>query len=243
MTSTPRFWIIAGVLASLLLAAIGWNFLVSPRVEAVAQTRAETEELNSQTERVMFQVRQLKEQAKDLPEQIRTLKRMQRRIPSSVDVPALLREVQRSAKDEGVVIESLTPGQITVFTATEEPASDSSSSSSSSDDPRAAPDSTPAPKPSPEATDLGQGSLPEGIGLSYVPITITANGDFSSVAAFTDQIEGLQRAYLLTGVQMARGTDPESPGALALTLDTRVFVASNRLRSLPDEAQDAVGRK
>ncbi len=152
MTSTPRFWIIAGVLASLVLAALGWNFLISPRMEAVAQTRTEAEELNTQTERTMFQVRQLKEQAQDLPAQIRTLKRMQRRIPSSVDVPALLREVQRSAKEEGVVIETLTPGQITVFTTTEQDSSGSSSSSSSSDEPRAAPDSTPAPKPSPEAT-------------------------------------------------------------------------------------------
>ncbi|MEZ5119598.1 MAG: type 4a pilus biogenesis protein PilO [Candidatus Nanopelagicales bacterium] len=239
MTSTPRFWLISGILASLVLAVIGWNFLVSPRMEAVAQTRADTEELNVQTERTMAQVRQLRAQAEDLPAQIRTLERMQRRIPSSVNVPALLREVQRAAKGHGVVIDSLTPGQITVFTATGENAPDATSTSS--DDPNATPDATAAPKPTPEATDLGQGSLPKGVGLSYVPITITATGDFPSVRAFTSDIEQLKRAYLITGLDLARGTDVKTGRDLSVTLETRVFVANDRLRNLPDKALDAVG--
>lgn len=241
MTSTPRFWFAGGALIALLLAALGWSMVVGPRMDAVAQTRAEAEELDQQSERVMLQVRQLQQQAKDLPEQIRALERIQRRIPDSVDVPALLRDIQRSARAHRVVVEALTPGKITVFSVTDVTGDGSTSSSTSADEPSAAPDAT-TPAPQPSETDLGQGTVPQGTGLSYVPISITATGDFGAIRSFTQEIETLQRAYLTTGVELARtdATDSKVDNPLTLTLDTRVFVASDRLKELPSEALDQV---
>lgn len=241
MTSTPRFWFIGGIVASLLLAALGWTMVISPRMEAVAQTRTEAEDLTSQTDMVWAQVRTLQAQAEELPEQIEALQRIQRRIPSNVDVPALLRDIQRSAKAHDVTIDTLTPGRITVFTVAEEPEAPASGSTSS--DPAATPDPK-APAPEPTPTEMGQGNLPEGVGLSYVPITITAAGEFVDVRAFTAEIEELQRAYLITGVQLAReqaAEESKRANTLAVTLETRVFLASDRLRNLPDKALEQVG--
>lgn len=240
MTSTPRFWFVGGALLALLLAALGWSMVLSPRMDAVAQTRDEAEQLDLQTERVMLQVRELQQQAKDLPDQIRALERIQRRIPDSVDVPELLRDIQRSARAHDVVVEALTPGEITVFSSTEDTGNEGTSTTSS-DDPAATPDAT-APAPQPTQTDLGQGKVPQGTGLSYVPISVTAAGDFADLQSFTREIETLQRAYLITGVELARAdaTDSKADNPLTITLDTRIFVASDRLKELPSDALDQI---
>lgn len=241
MTRTnPRFWLFGGVLAAMLVAALGWTFLVSPRMEAVAETREQAVQLDDQATMITSQAHQLQTQAQTLPEQIQALERIQRKIPSSVDVPALLRDIQRTAKATGVTIETLTPGQITVFVV-EEP-TPVATDTSSSDEVQASPDPT-AARPQPTPTDLGQGKLPEGVGLSYVPLSIAATGEFSDLQRFTSLIENLQRAFLITGVQLARssGTDIKGKNPLQLTLDTRVFVTSDRLRNLPDQALQQVG--
>ena len=247
MTSNPRTWLIGGVVASVLLMLVGWLTVISPRMQAVAQTRTEAVDLEDQSQMVMAQVRQLQQQAQDLPEQVAALERIQKRIPASVDVPALLRDIQRTASMDNVKIETLTPGQLTEFTTTD--SASSGSATSSSGDPVATPDST-APAPQSTPSEMGQGSLPEGAGLSYVPITITATGSFENLRAFTDSLEQLQRAYLVTGVKLARsGTDtstsaPTSAGSsndLSMSLDTRVFVANDRLRNLPAQAREQVG--
>lgn len=241
-TASPRFWLVSGVLAAALIAALAWNFIVNPRMQAVAQTRQQAIELDDQATKITAQAHQLQAQAEDLPEQIRSLQRIQRRIPSAVDVPALLRDIQRTAKTTGVVIDGLTPGEITVFTI-EEPEPTPTQNSSSSDEPQANPDATKPAQPDPTPTDLGQGKIPQGVGLSYVPLTISAHGEFSELQQFTARVENLQRAFLITGVQLARvnSTDIKGKNPLQLTLDTRVFVASDRLRELPDQALQQVG--
>jgi Tfp pilus assembly protein PilO len=238
-TSNPRFWLIGGILASLLLLAGGWTALLSPRFEKVAATRDQAVQLQDQAELIMAQALQLQRQAEDLPAQIRALQRIQTRIPSSVDVPTLLRDIERLAEENDVVIDSLSPGQITVFNAEEQraqPATDSAEAEGT-------PADTPAPAPVPAPTALGQGSLPQGVGLSYVPVTITATGEFADITRFTRRIESLQRAYLITGVQLSRNASGEGEkrsNPLALTLDTRIFVSDDKLRNLPQEALDKV---
>lgn len=236
-TSAPRVWLIGGVVAALLLAALAWTTVLSPRMQAVAQTREETVALDDQALVISAQARRLQEQAQDLPEQIAALRKIQKRIPSAVDVPALLREIQRSARRNDVTIDSLIPGQITTFSVQDEQAA----AAADPEQPEASPDST-APQPEPSPTDMGQGRLPEGVGLSYVPVQVVATGEFSGVSRFISQVEDLQRAYLITGVQLSRSTSSEAKGAnpLSLTLDTRIFLANDRLRDLPDQALQAV---
>jgi Tfp pilus assembly protein PilO len=239
-SSNPRFWLIGGILTALLLAALSWTFIVGPRMQAVAQTREQAIELDDQATLITAQAHQLQVQAQSLPEQIRALQRIQRKIPSSVDVPALLRDIQRTAKDTEVTIITLTPGQITVFSVEEpEPVT---TQDSTSDEAQPSPDPTQV-KPEPTPTDLGQGKLPQGVGLSYVPLTIVANGAFSDLQRFTARVENLQRAFLITGVQLARATGEDTKGVnpLQMTLDTHVFVANDRLRDLPDQALQQMG--
>lgn len=245
MTANPRTWLIGGIIASVLLALLGWTAVVNPRMQAAAQTRDEAVELEDQSQVVMAQVRQLQQQAQDLPEQVAALEQIQQRIPSSVDVPALLRDIQRSAQVHNVKVDSLTPGEITVFSASEQQAG--TGSTASSGDPVATPDAT-APAPQASPSEMGQGSLPDGVGLSYVPITVTVTGDFQNLRSFTQSLEQLQRAYLVTGVKLARAstdtatTAPSTAGSdLSMTVETRVFVANDRLRNLPAQAREQVG--
>jgi Tfp pilus assembly protein PilO len=222
-----------------MVMALAWTLLISPRLAAVAQTRDQTVELQDQATLIRIQAQQLQRQAEDLPAQIRALRRIQSKIPSTVNVSALLREIQRLGRINNVTIDSLAPGEITVFSvqapSTEAPSSDANSEQAS---PEAA-----APAPQPAPTDLGQGRLPQGVGLSYVPVTVTATGEFSDLVNFTAQLESVQRAYLITGVQLSRASSSTEGKAnpLTLVLETRVFVANDRLRSLPDEALEKAG--
>lgn len=247
-TSNPRFWIIGGILSSLLLAALAWTAVLSPRFARVAATNDQAVQLQDQAQMVRVQAQQLQKQAEDLPAQIAALQRIQKRIPASVNVPALLRDIQRLARENDIVIDSLAPGQITVFSAQEQRSNSSTSSSSdaeAAEGEQANPDATAAaPAPQPSATDLGQGALPQGVGLSYVPVTINATGEFADITRFTSRVESLQRAYLITGVQLSRttaGEDKKMNNPLALVLDTRVFVTDDKLRNLPQQALDEVG--
>lgn len=238
--TSPRFWLLGGVLAALVILALGWTLLISPRMQAVAETREQAVELQDQALLIQGQAQQLQLQAQDLPEQIRALRRIQAKIPSQVNVPALLRDVQRLARQSGVHVDALTPGQITVF-ATEEPPPTTTSSDS---EPAASPDATQA-APEPTPTDLGQGKLPQGVGLSYVPVQVSVTGEFADLTRFTRDVESLQRAYLITGVQLTRSTtstetDAKSANPLNLILDTRIFVTTDRLRNLPDQALQQV---
>lgn len=233
-TSNPRFWVIGGVLAALLVGVLGWAFIVSPRFAAAGKTRDEAVALEDQALVVMAQANRLKDQARDLPEQIRALRRIQKRIPASVDVPALLREVQRSARANDVELQSMTPGQITAFTSVQPEAG------TTSPDGQATPSA--APTPAPTSADMGQGRLPEGMGLSYVPLNITAVGQFGNLERFVAEVENLQRAYLVTGAQLTRSTADGAgvTNPLSLSLDTRVFVSNDRLRQLPDKALETL---
>lgn len=240
-TSSPRFWLIGGILLAVAVLAASWSLLISPRMKTVSETRAQAVELQNQAVLIQGQAQQLQRQAQDLPAQIQALRRIQAKIPAQVDVPALLRDVQRLAQRSDVNIDALTPGQITVFAAAE-PAPKATSSDS---EPQPTPDATqPAPQPTP--TDLGQGRLPKGVGLSYVPVSITATGEFANLVRFTRDVENLQRAYLITGVQLTRTTSAADTGSkqaanpLNLVMDTRIFVATDRLRSLPDQALQQV---
>ncbi len=227
MRSSPRFWTIGGVVVVLVVALVGYMFAIRPVFQNVSAVRAEIQQTQEQTDRVMVQTRQLAQQEKDLQEQIEALERIRAKIPKDVNVPKLMRTIQSEARAEGVELDSLQPGQITMFEI-EEPSPSPTTTDGAS--PEA---SAPAPAPVPSASNLGQGVAPKNIGVAYVPLSLTGQGTYSSVRRLTQRLEQQQRAFLITTLDVTRQSDNQSDLPLAFTMQARVFVLNGDTVNLP----------
>jgi Tfp pilus assembly protein PilO len=231
MKNNPRFWLIGGLLFVLMVGFAGWMLVVNPVYGAVSQTREEIDATDNRTESVMAQTRQLAEQMQDLERQIEILERIRAKIPKDVDVPRLMRTIQAQARAENVELDSLQPGQITLFKATPKPtASSTAPESTASDEPSKA-----APEPTP--SNLGQGVAPKNTGVAYVPLTLSGQGSYRSVQRLTARLEQQQRAFLVTTLDMNRQTDTDAAGELEFTVQARVFVLNGDAVQLPAELQ------
>lgn len=229
MSKSPRFWWIAGLALVVLVGIVGWTFVVKPVFAAVGETRQQTVETDAQTEKVIAQTKQLAEQAEDLEDQIAALMRIRAKIPKDVNVPKLMRTIQAEARMEGVELDSLQPGQITLFQVQTE------SAGSSETTPDAAPDTS--SKPSPAPTDLGQGLAPKNTGVAYVPLTLSGQGTYGAIRRLTARLEQQQRAFLVTSLTVTRQSDGDADAPLEFTMQARVFVLNGDDVKLPAELQ------
>ncbi len=229
MKTNPRAWYIGGALAVVLFGYLGWMFVVKPVYAAASQTLNEAETTETQTERVVLQTKELAVQEKDLQEQIDALMRIRAKIPKDVNVPKLMRTIQSQARAEGVAIDSLQPGQITLFQV-ERP----TPSASASED-GATPDPTNKPAPAPTPTNLGQGVAPRDAGVAYVPLTLTGQGSYASIRRLRSRLEQQQRAFLITVLDVNRQSDDDAEQALDFSMEARVFVLNGKAVSIPPE--------
>lgn len=232
MTSNPRFWQIGGVVAVFLTAYLAWMLLLNPVFEEAARTREETVSTEGQIDRARAQTSKLVEQQADLQDQVQALEALRDKIPKDVDVPKLMRTIQAEARMEGVQLDSLQPGQITLFEVTEPTPSPSASANG---EPAPAQDA-PAPKPTP--SNLGQGLAPRDVGLAYVPLSLAGQGDYRSIRQLTARLEQQQRAFLVTMLDIQRQTDSEAKNPLTFTMQAEVFVLNGGTVQLPDGMQD-----
>jgi len=231
MKNNPRFWLVGGLLFVLMVGFAGWMLVVNPVYGAVSQTREEVDATDSKTESVMAQTRQLAEQMEDLERQIEILERIRAKIPKDVDVPRLMRTIQAEARAENVELDSLQPGQITLFKATPEPTTSSTApESTASDQPTKA-----APEPTP--SNLGQGVAPKNTGVAYVPLTLSGQGSYQAVQRLIARLEQQQRAFLVTVLDINRQTDSQAKAPLEFTMQARVFVLNGDAVQLPAELQ------
>lgn len=101
-------WLLV-VLLSLLLG-IGWYFLsFDPTAEDIADVRAQTEQVRTQTTQQLARAEELREVRQNAPESEAALAAGQLLIPEEPAIPALFRQMQRAADDSGVRLTSITP--------------------------------------------------------------------------------------------------------------------------------------
>lgn len=231
MKNNPRFWLVGGLLLAVMVGFAGWMVVVNPVFGAVSQTRSEVDSTDRKTEAVMAQTRQLAQQAEDLEQQIEVLMRIRAKIPKDVNVPRLMRTIQAEARAENVELNSLQPGQITLFKVTPSPtASPSASESGESEKPKVA-----APQPTP--SNLGQGVAPKNTGVAYVPLTLSGQGSYKAVQNLITRLEQQQRAFLVTVLDINRQSDSDAGATLDFTMQARVFVLNGDSVQLPADLQ------
>ncbi len=100
--------IIAAV-ACLAVLAGGWFLLVEPVKSDISKVKAQTSQQQSDNQSSQLQLQSMRSIAKNLPAEKAELAVLSQRVPSQVELPALLRSMQSLAKASGVTLVAITP--------------------------------------------------------------------------------------------------------------------------------------
>jgi len=111
-------WMILTALGVVGVMAAGWFLLVSPQRSHANELRGEASTVEQTTNGLRAQIAQLKQQQKGETAQQRELEKIAAQIPDNPQLPTLIRELSAAAKDAGVSLDSLAPGEPTMGTQT-----------------------------------------------------------------------------------------------------------------------------
>ena len=99
---------ILGAIALLLIVGLGWQFVLSPKTEALSGVRQQITDTRDNNDLLELQLVTLKRQAADLDSVRATAGALSAMFPSTADQPRLFREVTEAAADAGIGPEGVT---------------------------------------------------------------------------------------------------------------------------------------
>src|SRR5690349_18470511 len=117
MNKTKRRWIALTAVASLVVLVAGWFLLVQPKRSQVKSLKADAASADSHNQQLQTQLAMLKAQAKNITAQNAALAAAQKKIPTTTDLPGLLRQLQAAADVADVEITQLAPTAPTALVA------------------------------------------------------------------------------------------------------------------------------
>lgn len=229
-------WVALTVVGCLAILAGGWFLLVAPKRQHAAELKSSAASQVGANSVLETQLVQLKVQAKGLPKEQAKLAAVAAHIPNSRAMPALIRALNKAAKDAGVELVSLTPSATALVAAT----STAGTPVSTAGKPVAAAGTSGAAVPTaaaPGATAAGA-SNPAGQ-LASIGVTMNVIGGYFQVEQFVSSLEGLQRSMRLTGLTLAPGANPlkrvaagsaasDNGKSLTTTFTALVYMSANR---------------
>lgn len=192
-----------GLVVAVLVA--GWFLLVAPKRGQAAELRDQkvAQEISNADLRTKIQL--LAAQAKELPKQEARLAQLRTQIPAAPALPAFIRTLTAAAQRSGADLISVTPAPpepVTAGVAANAPA----------------------------APVAGAAQAPGG--LQAIPVSIRVGGRYPAMAEFLNKLEGLKRAFLVTGLTL-KYEKPEgaasqvvSRGPLDLQIQGRVYISA-----------------
>lgn len=223
LTST-RGWLVVGIVGAVLIVLLGYLVLIAPQRSKASSIGMEAAEARGTTQGLQAKVVALKKQSDELPAKQAELRALSERLPDDAGVAQIIRQITSVAAESGVTLNEFTPSAPQALEV---------------EVPSAAASAEASPSSSPSATDNGAAgpstkakTAPPTSSLSYVTLSITAEGEPAQLSRFITGLEGITRAMLLTGVKIdtskttsssTSGTSKAS-GALTATVDGRIFM-------------------
>jgi Tfp pilus assembly protein PilO len=104
-----RATIAIAAVACLAVLAGGWFLLIKPARSDIAKTKAQTAQQQADNQSAQLQLASMRSIAKHLPAEQAELATLQKKVPSQVELPAILRSMQSLAISSGVHLTSFQP--------------------------------------------------------------------------------------------------------------------------------------
>lgn len=175
-------WLFGGIAAAVLLFLVGFMLIVNPARNQAAEIQAEAEQVEQNNVMLANKLTQLQQQSAEVPAKLEEIAEVQRKMPSEIKQPELVRTIEQEAASAGVDLTGIAP-------------------------------STPVAL---------EGSA---TGTVALPMQITASGRYANIKTFVDNLERLDRAFLIKTVDVAVADD---------ALDSFTLTLSGDFFSLPE---------
>jgi len=176
-----RLWQIGGVLAVVVILALGWFVIVSPGLKTVDANNAQRATVQAANARVRADIANLSKVDVDALKQ--ELATSIAQIPGTLVEEDVFDEIKNDAALAGVTVSSISITQPAPFAMTQESAADSKTPA------------TPAPSASGQPAALAAPGLPiepadikaaDAAGMYYSTVSISIDGPFANARAFVD---------------------------------------------------------
>lgn len=208
--ATPGATKLVGSFALLVVAALGWQFVVGPETDALAQAREEISTVRDQNAVLTSQLAVLEKQREGLAETRRDARRLAALFPPTADQPGMFEEVTAAAVDAGIGpqgVTTLTPTPPVLGTA---------------DSAVPAPPATTDPASEPaDPTDPATAAAVDPQLLARQTVTVAVTGTYEETQRLLENLEHMPRAYLVTAVSLASGSED---GEFTTTITGDMFV-------------------
>lgn len=171
-------WLFGGIAATVLLFLVGFMLIVNPARNQAAEIQAQAESVEQNNVMLANKLTQLQQQSTEVPAKLEEIAEVQRKMPSEVKQPELVRTIEQEAQSAGVDLTGIGPGTPIAL----------------------------------------EGSA---TGTVALPMEITAVGRYANVKTFVDNLENLDRAFLIRTVDVA--VEDEAQGSFTLALSGDFF--------------------
>lgn len=213
MTKLRQLWLLTAV-GSLAILAGGYFVLVSPKASKAAALREDVATQEQANARLRSQIAQLNRQKKDLPKLQAELERFAAKIPNNPALPSLVRAMNEAADNAGVDLASIAVASPVLVTPAD-----------------------------PTATTTAATTAAPTIQLAQIPVTIQVLGGYSQISQFLSEVEGLTRAFMVSGLtvkpsepsgpESQSGTTPTSDGTLSAQLTGGMYMTTKVAPATP----------
>lgn len=207
--SRVRLTQLGAVLGLVVIALLAWFFLLSPRLSKATEITSQAEQLQTANLSLLNQYNQALDQAERAPEAAAEAQALFAKMPNNAQLPVVIEQITTAATDAGIP-----PNQVsTVNTGIPEAIT-------------------------PKGTDPTASETTTGVQLATMEIGVTAEGTRPQVLQFLDNLQGLDRALLVTANNLA--VVPEAPGTPTAGQDLETMQVSGPMFVLRSKLPDLV---
>jgi Tfp pilus assembly protein PilO len=211
MTKLRQLWLLTA-LGSVAVLALGYFLLVTPKANQASSLRSDTQAQVLANQKLQSDIAQLTKQSKDKPRLQGLLEAFATKIPNNPALPALVRSLTDAADNSGVELVSVAPSAPVLAAA--------------------------APAAGTTGTVTAAAAAPAGLTLAHIPVVVSVKGSYSQISQFLAEIEGLSRAFLVSGVDVkpyqataatagTTATTTVQANLLTAALTGRLFMTAN----------------
>jgi hypothetical protein len=177
-TQTPRATKVIGSVGLLLIAAVSWTVVIGPEVSQLSAVRTQVQEARDQNDLLRAQLALLVKQSGELDDVRRTARALAATFPPTADQPGLFEEVTEAAVEAGIGADGVT---------------------------------TLAPSPPVAGGDpaAAAAAAPPVAGgqLARQTVSISVEGGFEQTLRLLENLEQMERAYLVMSVSLNGGAE------------------------------------